>query len=105
MHDRLDQGVWPDRLHGGGLGTGVRLSTLLITHGFDVTAAPHPPTGDLIVLTSPWVTTPLILRYLGEGDKEGFREKGSGGVSIGWEVALKPCKSSSKIAEYIVMLL
>lgn len=52
--------------HGFGrcLGAAVRVSALLIPHGFDVAAAPHPAAGDLPILAPSGVTPPVILRHL-----------------------------------------
>lgn len=63
--DGLDQGVRPHRLLGRRLGAGVRLSAVLVSHGFHVAAAPHPTTGDLVILPVTGVTPPVILWHLG----------------------------------------
>lgn len=63
-HDGLDQGVRPDQLLRRGLGAGVRLSALLIPHGFDVAAAPHPTARNLIILPAAGVAPPLVLGNL-----------------------------------------
>lgn len=63
--DGLDQGVGPHRPLRRRLGAGVRLPALLVPHGFDVAAAPHPTTRDLIVFPAAGVTPPLILGHLG----------------------------------------
>lgn len=62
--DALDQRVGPHRLLRRRLGAGVRVPALLVPHGLDVAAAPHPATGDLVVLAVPRVAAPLVLRHL-----------------------------------------
>lgn len=62
--DTLDQGVRPHRLLRRRLGAGVRVPALLVPHGFDVAAAPHPATRDLVILPVPRVTAPVVLRHL-----------------------------------------
>lgn len=74
--DGLDQGVWPDRLLRRGLGAGVRLSALLVPHGFNVAAAPHPTTRDFIILPTAGVTSPLILGHLGGTGRAAVRHTG-----------------------------
>lgn len=51
---------------GGCLGAAIRVSTLLIPHGFDVTATPHPAARDLPILAPGGVTPPVILWHLEE---------------------------------------
>lgn len=63
--DGVDQGVRPHRLLGRRLGAGVRLTAVLVSHGFHVAAAPHPTAGDLVILPVTGVTPPVILWHLG----------------------------------------
>lgn len=70
--DRLDQGAGPHRLLRRRLGAGVRLSALLVPHGFNVAAAPHSTARDLVILPIARVTPPIILRHLR------WHRKGSG---------------------------
>lgn len=62
--DGLDQGFGPYRLLRRRLGAGVRLPALLVPHGFNVAAAPHATTRDLVILPVARVTPPIILRHL-----------------------------------------
>ena len=62
--DGFDQGVGPHHLLRRCLGAGVRLSALLVPHGFNIAAAPHPTTRDLIILPAARVTSPVILGHL-----------------------------------------
>lgn len=59
-----NEGIWTDRFLRRCFGTGVWFTTLIIPHGFHITAAAHPPTWDLLILFNSRVTTPLILRHL-----------------------------------------
>lgn len=62
--DGLHHGVGSHRLLGRGFGAGVGLSALLVAHGFDVAAAPHPTARDLVVLLVARVTPPVVLGHL-----------------------------------------
>lgn len=46
------------------LGAGVRVPAVFISHGLDVTAAPHSAAGNFIIFTSRGVPCPFILRDL-----------------------------------------
>lgn len=70
--DGLDQGFGPYGLLRRRLGAGVRLPALLVPHGFNVAAAPHATTRDLVILPVARVTPPIILRHLR------WHRKGSG---------------------------
>lgn len=66
LHGRFeDQRVGPYSLLWGGLDAGVGVTAVIVhlPHSFDIAAAAHPPTGDLLVLLS-WVCAPFILGYL-----------------------------------------
>lgn len=60
-----NEGIRTDRFLRRRFVTGVWITTLIFPHGFHITAAPHSPTWDLLILVNSWVTTPLILRHLG----------------------------------------
>lgn len=64
--DGLEQRLRPEGHLGGCLGAGVRLPALLVAHGLDVAATPHPPAGDLLILAPRGVPSPLVLGHLGE---------------------------------------
>lgn len=66
LHGRLeDKCIGPYSLLWGGLDAGVRVTAVIVhlPHSFDIAAAAHPPTGDLLVLLSR-VSAPIILGYL-----------------------------------------
>lgn len=66
LHGRLeDKCIGSYSLLWGGLDAGVRVTTVIVhlPHSFDIAAAAHPPTGDLLVFLS-WVSAPIILGYL-----------------------------------------
>lgn len=65
LDNGLQQGLWPEGHLWRCFGAGVWLSTLLITHGFDVAATSHPTAGDLFLFATCGVRTPIILRHLG----------------------------------------
>lgn len=74
LHGRLeDECIGPYSLLWGGLDAGVRVPAVIVhlPHSFDIAAAAHPPTGDLLVLLS-WVPAPVILGYLWLMTRDGF---------------------------------
>lgn len=57
---------------GRGFGTPIRVSTVILCHGFNITATPHSPTWDVIFFYQRRKAVPFILRYL-RSNQEGER--------------------------------
>lgn len=57
---------------GRGFGTPIGVATVVLCHGFNIAAAPHPPTWDVIFFSQWRKAAPFILRYL-KSNQEGQR--------------------------------
>lgn len=57
---------------GRGFGTPVRVSAVILCHGFNIAATPHPPTWNVIFFSQWRKAAPIILGYL-RSNREGQR--------------------------------
>lgn len=57
---------------GRGFGTPIGVAAVVLCHGFNIAAAPHPPTWDVVFFSQWRKAAPFILRYL-RSNQEGQR--------------------------------